>query len=117
MRRTLVTLMAAGYVLSLGAADPGTALEAAALAKGSAPGLMRAAKGVVEVPKQVAECLRLPLGLVETVLSPFPGIELREGLKNTGTGLIAPFKLCAATLALPYEVVGGLGDSVRGLTN
>lgn len=117
MTRTLLTLLAAGFVLTLGATDPGTALEAAALAKGSTPGLMRAAKGVVEVPRQVAQCLRLPLGLVETVLSPFPGIELRDGLKNTGKGLIAPFKLCVATLELPCEVVGGLGDSARGLAD
>jgi hypothetical protein len=115
MRRTLLTLLAAGLALPLGATDPGTALEAAALAKGSAPGLLRAAKGIVEVPKQAGQCLLLPLGLVETLLSPFPGVELGEGLKHAGKGLVAPFKLCVAALEMPCEIVGGIGDSVGGL--
>ena len=101
--------------LPLRAVDPGTALEAAAVAKGSLPGLVRAGKGIVEIPCQVAQCLRLPLGIVQMIFSPLPGVGFMEGLENTGKGVVAPFKLCMATLELPSEVFGGLGDSVTGL--
>jgi hypothetical protein len=109
--------MVAGSVHAQAATDPGTALQAAAMAKGSLPGLVRAGKGVVEVPKQVAQCFRLPLGLVEMVFSPLPGVDFMDGLKDTGKGVVAPFKLCIATLELPYEVFGGLGDAATGLVN
>ena len=97
--------------------DPGTAVKTAVAAKGSLPGLVRAGKGLVEIPRQVAQCLRLPLGLVEMVFSPLPEVEFYDGLKNTGKGLVAPFKLCVATLELPSEVFGGLGDAVTGLAD
>ena len=101
--------------LPLRAVDPGTAIEATAVAKGSLPGLVRAGKGIVEVPWQVAQCFRLPLGIVQMVFSPLPGVEFTDGLENTGKGIVAPFKLCVATLEMPYELFGGLGDSVTGL--
>jgi len=96
----------------LRAADPGTVVQAAAAARQCAPGLVRAGKGIVEVPLQVAQCLRLPLGLVETVFSPLPGVGLADGLKDTGAGLVAPFKLCIAVLKMPYEVFCGVGDAL-----
>jgi len=102
---------------TLWATDPGTVIQAASLAKGSLPGLVRAGKGIVEVPRQVGQCLRLPLGLVEVVASPLPGVGFMDGLENIGKGLVAPFKLCQAVLELPVEVVGGLGDSVTGLVD
>ncbi len=109
----LVCLFA--LALPLGATDPGTAIQAAVVAKEGVPGLVRAGKGIVEVPWQAAQCLRLPLGLVEMVLSPLPGVEFSDGLANTGRGLVAPFKLCIATLEMPYEVFGGIGDAVTGV--
>jgi len=102
-------------VCSAGATDPGTAIETAAVAKESAPGLVRAGQAVVEVPWQVGQCLRLPLGLVEMVFSPLPGVDFSEGLEDTGHGLVAPFKLCMAVLKLPYDVFGGLGQAVTGV--
>ena len=36
-------------------------------------------------------------------------------IANTGKGLVAPFKLCIATLEMPYEVFGGIGDAVTGV--
>lgn len=101
--------------LPAGATDPGTVLQAAALAKGSLPGLLRAGKGIVEVPWQAGQCLRLPLGLVELVFSPLPGVGFMDGLEDTGKGLLAPFKFGLAVFELPVEVVGGLGDAVTGL--
>jgi len=99
------------------AADPGTALQAAVAARGCMPGLVRAGKGIVEVPRQAGQCLRLPLGLVEMVFSPLPGVSLSEGLTHAGRGVVAPFKLCVAVLEMPAEVVGGLGDAAAGLAD
>jgi len=98
--------------LRLGATDPGTALEAAALAKQTTPGLVRAGRGIAEVPLQAAQCFRLPLGLVEMLLSPLPEVDFKEGLRDTGKGLLAPFKFCIATFEMPYKVFDGLGDAL-----
>ena len=98
--------------LPLDATDPTTALQTAAIAKESSPGLVRAGKAIAEVPWQAAQCLRLPLGLVQMVFSPLPDVDFMDGLKNTGKGVVAPFKLGIATLEMPYEVVGGIGEAL-----
>ena len=98
--------------LSQAATDPATALQAASLVKKGSPGVVRAGKGIAEIPWQAAQCLRLPLGLVQMVFSPLPEVTFYDGLKNTGKGLVAPFNLCIAALEMPYEVFGGLGDAV-----
>lgn len=76
------------------------------------PGLKRAGKSIVEIPWQLGQCLRLPLGVVEVVASPLPEVEFKEGLKDLGAGVVAPFKLCIAIFEMPYEVFCGLGDAV-----
>lgn len=101
--------------LQVQAADPGTALQAAVAAKGCVPGLLRAGRGIVEIPRQAGQCVRLPLGLVEMVFSPLPGVRFSDGMQDVGKGVVAPFKLCLATLEMPGEVLGGLGDAVSGL--
>ena len=101
----------------LEAMDPGTAVKTAVVAKEGVPGLVRAGKGLAEIPWQAAQCLRLPLGLAEMVFSPLPGVDFFDGLEDTGKGLVAPFKLCMATLEMPYEVFGGLGQAVTGVVN
>lgn len=108
----LAVSLCGAAVWPLLATDPGTALETAALVKSSTPGLLRAGKGVVEIPRQAARCLLLPLGLTEMLFAPLPEVEFMQGLRDTGKGLVAPFKLCMATLEMPYEVVGGLGDAL-----
>ena len=113
MRVPHILLFVSWAAWSPGATDPGTAIQAAALVKQSAPGLVRAGKGLAEVPLQAANCLRLPLGLMELLFSPLPEVALKDGLSNTGKGLVAPFKLCIATLEMPYEVVCGIGDAVN----
>lgn len=115
MRQTIAALVASVLAFAAGATDPGTAVQAAVAAKGCMPGLLRAGKGIVEVPYQAGQCARLPLGLVEMLFSPLPGVALSDGLKDTGKGVVAPFKLCMATLEMPVEVFGGLGDAVTGL--
>lgn len=108
----LAVSLCGAAVSPLLATDPGTALETAALVKSSTPGLLRAGKGVVEIPRQAARCLLLPLGLTEMLFAPLPEVEFMQGLRDTGKGLVAPFKLCMATLEMPYEVVGGIGDAL-----
>jgi len=108
----LAVSLCGAAVWPLLATDPETALETAALVKSSTPGLIRAGKGVVEIPRQAARCLLLPLGLTEMLFAPLPEVEFMQGLRDTGKGLVAPFKLCMATLEMPYEVVGGLGDAL-----
>jgi len=98
--------------LSLLASDPVSTVLVAEAAKDGASGIVRAGKGVAEVPLQVGECLRLPLGILEMVLSPLPGITFKSGLEDTGQGILAPFRLCRAILKMPVEVVGGLGEAV-----
>lgn len=106
-----VLLLAHEAPARLAPVDPETALQAAALAREGAPGIVRAGKGIAEVPKQAAGCFRLPLGLMQMLLSPFPEVDFMDGLKNTGKGLVAPFKLCIAVLEMPGEIVGGIGDA------
>jgi hypothetical protein len=110
-------LLIGGAACPARAADPGTALQAAVAARGCWPGLVRAGKGVVEVPRQAGQCLRLPLGLLEMVFAPLPGVSFSEGLSDAGRGVVAPFRLCMAALELPAEVVGGLGDAAAGLAD
>lgn len=106
-----VLLLSRVAAAPLPSVDPETALQAAALAKEGTPGLIRAGKGIVEIPKQAAGCFRLPLGLMQLILSPLPDVDFMDGLKNTGKGLLAPFKLCIAVLEMPGEIVGGIGDA------
>jgi hypothetical protein len=117
MKGLLAGVLAAGAALPLWATDPGTAIEAAALAKGSLPGLVRSLKGIYDVPCQAVQCLKLPLGLSEMVLSPFPGIGFMEGVDDTVKGVVAPFKFCKAVIDLPGEFFGGLGDAITGLAD
>jgi len=76
------------------------------------PGLKRAGKSIVEIPRQLGQCLRLPLGLVEVVACPLPDITFKEGVKDLGAGILAPFKFCMAVCEMPYEVYCGLGDAI-----
>ncbi len=115
MRRGCLMLLAGWAALPLGAADPATAVKTAVMAKEGVPGLVRAGRGIVEVPWQAAQCFRLPLGLVEMLFAPLPGVEFSDGLVDTGKGVVAPFKLCIAALELPYEVFGGVGDAAGSL--
>ena len=76
------------------------------------PGLKRAGNSIIEIPWQLGQCFRLPLGLVEVVCSPLPEVEFKEGLHDLGAGVLAPFKFCIAVFEMPYEVYCGLGDTV-----
>ena len=112
MRKLFFVLVYWGFTLCLSASDPVATVLVAEVAKEGSSGIVRAGKGIAEVPLQVGECLRLPMGIVEMVLSPLPGITFKSGLEDTGQGILAPFRLCRAILKMPVEVVGGLGEAV-----
>jgi len=97
------------------ATDPVTAAKTAIAANESISGMARAGRGLIEVPRQLAQCFRLPLGLAELLFSPLPDVDFKQGLKDTGKGVIAPFKLCIATLEMPYEVYSGLDAAATGV--
>jgi len=92
-------------------ADP--RVQAVAVAqKQVLPGLKRAGKSIVEIPWQLGQCLRLPLGVVEVVACPLPEVTFKEGVKDLGAGILAPFKFCIAVCEMPYEVYCGLADAI-----
>lgn len=92
---------------------PDPRVQAVAMAeKQFLPGLKRAGKSIVEIPRQLGQCLRLPLGLVEVVACPLPDVTFKEGVKDLGAGILAPFKFCIAVFEMPYEVYCGLGDAI-----
>lgn len=91
--------------------DPRVQVVAAAQ-KQLFPGLKRAGNSIVEIPRQLGQCFRLPLGLFEVLLSPLPDIEFKEGVGDLGSGIVAPFKFCIAVCEMPYEVYRGLSDVV-----
>ncbi len=110
-RKILLVCVLCSAAMKLAAADPVTAIQTAVAVKESAPGLTRAGKGIADVPRQTAQCLRLPLGLVQMVFCPLPEVTFKDGLKNTGRGIVAPFKLCIAVLEMPYEIICGIGEA------
>ena len=63
------------------------------------------AQEVAEVPKTAATVLYLPLGLLECVLSPLPGIKFGAGCRHIGQGVVAPFQFVEAVVTLPYDAV------------
>ena len=112
LRKLFFILVFWGFTLCLSASDPVSTVLAVEAAKKGSSGIVRAGKGIAEVPYQVGECIRLPMGIVEMVLSPLPGITFKDGLEDTGQGILAPFRLCRAILKMPVEVVGGFGEAV-----
>lgn len=92
---------------------PDPRVQAVAVAqKHLLPGLKRAGKSIIEIPRQVGQCFRLPLGLAEVIFCPLPDVEFKEGLDDLGAGVLAPFRFCRAVCEMPYEVYCGLSDAV-----
>jgi len=92
---------------------PDPTAQATRIVQQRTQGLMRAGKGVTEVPWQLGQCLRLPLGLAEVLFSPLPGVEFKEGLEDLGVGVLAPFKFGVAVFEMPREVYCGFADTLR----
>lgn len=107
IRRGLCVMAAAarwGAPRAEAAVDPATIQAVSAAMPAVTPGL-KLVKDVAAVPLTALDAVRLPLGLVEVVMSPLPGLTLRSGFHNMGVGLAAPVKLVGATLNVPASVV------------
>jgi len=109
-RRLLAAGLAAATAAAsaVAAADPATvaavarALPEAQSALSHTVGLGRA---VVDMPLQAVRVLYLPLGVVECVGAPLPGVSFMSGLRHIGTGILAPFRLLGDALTFPSKVV------------
>ena len=111
--RTIMTVIVTMMGIWVGLTLPGRAAVdpvTAATILPAVPTAVKVVKDVAAIPMDVADVLRLPLGITEMVLAPLPGINFTSGLKDTGQGVIAPFKLVGDVLKLPYNLVGGLSD-------
>lgn len=84
--------------------------KAASTAVDAAPIAGKMLKDVSAIPISLGNIARLPLGIVEIVGSPLPGVTLLDGLTNIGKGLIAPFELVYNTLALPGRMASSVAD-------
>jgi len=71
----------------------------------AAPKLTPLVKEIATVPAAVGQTLLIPLGLVETALSPLPGLTVAHGVKSFGNGLKGPFRLVGTCLKLPLTAV------------
>ena len=91
-------------------AGTAVALPATALGMGieAVPATIGFAQHLAAVPLDLADVVKLPLGLVECVFAPLPNVELESGLGHLGTGIQAPFHLIIDILSLPGHAVTAL---------
>lgn len=71
----------------------------------AAPRLTPLVKEVATLPAAVGQTLLIPLGLVETALSPLPGFTMAHGARCFANGLKGPFRLVGTCLKLPLTAV------------
>ncbi|MEN9360335.1 MAG: hypothetical protein RL095_1870 [Verrucomicrobiota bacterium] len=102
---------AGGAAASAGRAGTAAALPASALGMSldAVPATLDFAHHVAAIPLDLADIVKLPLGLVECVFSPLPNVELESGLGHLGTGVKAPFHLLIDLLSLPAHAIQALG--------
>jgi hypothetical protein len=117
VRRSAMLLVA--VLVFLCWADTGKAVTpevtAGIAAVKAAPELLKAAKDLAAIPAAVGQTLFLPLGLIETVLSPLPGFKFVGGLKKVVKGAKGPFKLLGTCLKLPLSLVDVAGKAVEAV--
>ena len=116
MNCALPKLGAAILLLALGqmaarAAAPIAPAAAVAAAQG-APAVFSLARDVAALPVALGRTLRLPLGLIETVLAPLPGLSVASGLRNIGSGIVGPFDFAFAALKLPLSAVNAASQLI-----
>ena len=73
-------------------------------------------KDAAAVPLAVVNTLRLPLGVAEVALSPFPGPSFSGGVRHVGAGLKGPFDLITSLVRLPVSAVqaaSGIGRAAN----
>ena len=108
LRMALFGVLAWGGIAPARAAGPVVDPATAAIVTQASPavgGGVALVNDVVDIPKHTAEILLLPMGLIECVGSPLPGLEFMSGASHIGTGIVAPFKLVYSVLCLPADTV------------
>lgn len=104
-------LLGAGWGHAAGPEIVAAAAQAAPVVKESIGFLQH----VAQVPIYAGEILCLPWGMTECVGSPLPGVSFISGLRHIGTGVLAPFKLVAAVVTLPYDAVTAVGRTAEAV--
>jgi|688.fasta_scaffold70937_4 hypothetical protein len=109
-RRLLATGLAAvtAAASAVAAVDPATVAVVAQALPAVQPALSHTVglgRTVVDMPVQAIQVLYLPLGVVECVGAPLPGVGFLSGLRHIGTGILAPFRLVGAVLTFPAKLV------------
>ncbi|MFO7822043.1 MAG: hypothetical protein R6V56_08345 [Lentisphaeria bacterium] len=94
-----------------------TSAEAAVLDRQTVPAVADLGKSISKVPMSAAKILRLPLGALELILSPLPGINCLSATKNIGAGLVAPFELGINVLSLPHRLFTGIEKLTPSIPN
>ena len=117
---TALCLFALGLIwtpLRAHAADPVSTAAAATAAAPAVTATGQLVGNLAEIPLATADIVKLPMGVVECVFAPLPGVEFMSGLRHIGTGLLGPFRLVIGVLTLPASIantVTGTGNSLAG---
>lgn len=83
----------------------GTAsIDASIMASRTIPAAADIGRDLSSIPLSAAKFLRLPLGAMELILAPLPGITYLDAVGNIGAGIVAPFELTINVFSLPYKL-------------
>jgi hypothetical protein len=106
--RRLLLAVGLATTTAVAAVDPATVAVVAKALPTAQPALSHTVglgRAVIDLPLQAIQILYLPLGVVECVGAPLPGVGFMSGLRHIGTGILAPFRLLGDVLTFPVKVV------------
>jgi hypothetical protein len=106
--RRLLLAVGLATTSAVAAVDPATVAVVAQALPTAQPALSHTVglgRAVIDMPLQAIQVLYLPLGVVECVGAPLPGVGFMSGLSHIGTGILAPFRLLGDVLTFPAKVV------------
>ena len=106
--RRLLLAVGLATTTAVAAVDPATIVAVAQALPTAQPALSQTVglgRAVIDMPLQAIQVLYLPLGVVECVGAPLPGVGFMSGLRHIGTGILAPFRLLGDVLTFPAKVV------------
>lgn len=79
-----------------------TPVAAEAASKATTP---KALSNLYNIPMKALDIVYLPLGIVETVASPLPGLTVDSGVQNMTRGLAAPVRVIQNAVMLPVNLI------------
>jgi len=107
-KRTLLLILVSGLLAFNSFSAPVTP-QTILLAQQAFPLATGTVSDVAAISKLVPYMLRLPRGIVKTGLSVLPGITMKGGIKDIGTGLLATTQLAKETVRLPFRALNRVG--------